>query len=523
MTQYKRPDETVFASGAKTGEVENFPDIARGWGVSFDQTNGIPPMEWFNALFKRNDEALRYLMQRGIAEWSATEDYSVGAHVQEGGKVWKAKATSLGKRPSSSPSEWGEAALTRESITALIQEQLGGIGIKGRVRAASTDNLTLSGLQVVDGVNLLDGDRVLVKNQSAAKDNGIYLVTTGPWTRTPDADTSAEMTPGLLVAVEQGNSQADSLWQLVTDGPINLGTTSLGFEMVFGRNLVSAASYDIVTVNNRGLVVGGAPRQVITVSSDVTLAASQMSLIVIDASAGPRTVTLPASNPVLGVVDVIVRRLDNTANRLVVQAANGDRVRFHTHLNKSGYPFFTLMGAGDYWHLRSDGSGGWYPVNRLDNTALGEITMETSTILRPGGWGIPHGVLYSRAELPWLWDYAQISGLLVPEEARVTMEGGWTSGDGITNFRGPDVRAEFLRFLDNGRSIDLNRVAGSSQRETTFASIVDVAGGITHQDAQSVSPGPAISAPGVERYWRQASWVGVRVRNIAYPGRIKLI
>ncbi|KIV64334.1 MULTISPECIES: gp53-like domain-containing protein [Pseudomonadaceae] len=123
MTQYKRPDETVFASGAKTGEVENFPDIARGWGVSFDQTNGIPPMEWFNALFKRNDEALRYLLQRGIAEWSATEDYPVSAHVQESGKVWKAKVASLGKQPSVNPSEWVETALTRDALKVLIQEQ----------------------------------------------------------------------------------------------------------------------------------------------------------------------------------------------------------------------------------------------------------------------------------------------------------------------------------------------------------------------------------------------------------------
>ncbi|MEE2496982.1 hypothetical protein, partial [Pseudomonas aeruginosa] len=65
MTQYKRPDEAVFASGAKPGELEAFPDIARGWGVAFEQTAGIPPMEWFNALFKRTDEAIRYLMQRG--------------------------------------------------------------------------------------------------------------------------------------------------------------------------------------------------------------------------------------------------------------------------------------------------------------------------------------------------------------------------------------------------------------------------------------------------------------------------
>ena len=63
MTHYSRPDELVFASGAKPGEVQGFPDIPRGWGVAYDQTAGIPPMEWFNALFKRGDEGLRYLLQ----------------------------------------------------------------------------------------------------------------------------------------------------------------------------------------------------------------------------------------------------------------------------------------------------------------------------------------------------------------------------------------------------------------------------------------------------------------------------
>ncbi|WP_165679539.1 phage tail protein, partial [Metapseudomonas otitidis] len=71
-------------------------------------------------------EGLRYLLQRGIADWSATEDYPVDAHVQEGGKVWKAKVANLGKRPSVNPGEWVETALTREALKALIQEQLGG-------------------------------------------------------------------------------------------------------------------------------------------------------------------------------------------------------------------------------------------------------------------------------------------------------------------------------------------------------------------------------------------------------------
>lgn len=108
MTQYKRPDEAVFASGAKPGELEAFPDIARGWGVAFEQTAGIPPMEWFNALFKRTDEAIRYLMQRGVAEWSASESYPVGAIVQYAGRAWMAVQANGNSAPDSSSAYWQE-------------------------------------------------------------------------------------------------------------------------------------------------------------------------------------------------------------------------------------------------------------------------------------------------------------------------------------------------------------------------------------------------------------------------------
>lgn len=240
MTQYKRPDETVFASGAKTGEVENFPDIARGWGVSFDQTNGIPPMEWFNALFKRNDEALRYLLQRGIAEWSATEDYPVGAHVQEAGKVWRAKISNLGRKPSLSPAEWGEAALTVDAVNMLLQEQFSNLGLKERVRVATTTNIVLSGMQIIDGLALTPGDRVLVKDQVNEKENGIYIAAYDGWFRSKDADTSFKMTPGMLITVEAGNTFEDTVWGLTTCGPIVLGTTSLIFELMVSTTATQA-------------------------------------------------------------------------------------------------------------------------------------------------------------------------------------------------------------------------------------------------------------------------------------------
>lgn len=168
MTQYTRPDELVFASGAKPGELQSFPDIPRGWGVTFDQTTGIPPMEWFNSLFKRSDEAVRYLLQRGIGEWSTTEDYPIGAHVQEGGKVWKAKAANVGKRPSITPTEWVETALTRDALKALIQEQLGGgtLNFGQWLWSAATSGAPASGYLALNNVAPANATALLIAKAS---------------------------------------------------------------------------------------------------------------------------------------------------------------------------------------------------------------------------------------------------------------------------------------------------------------------------------------------------------------------
>lgn len=131
MAIYNKPDENVFASNAKQGEVSNFPDIGRGWGVSFDQTGGIPPMEWFNFLFKRNDEKFGYLFQRGLSEWSATQSYPEGALVQYKNLTYKAKRANTNKKPDEAQSSdwqrWGftqselkSATLTESGITQLL-------------------------------------------------------------------------------------------------------------------------------------------------------------------------------------------------------------------------------------------------------------------------------------------------------------------------------------------------------------------------------------------------------------------
>lgn len=131
MAIYNKPDESVFASNAKQGEVNNFPDIGRGWGISFDQTGGIPPMEWFNFLFKRTDEKFGYLFQRGLSEWSETQEYPIGALVQYKNSTYKAKRANTNKKPDQADSldwqRWGftqselkSATLTESGITQLL-------------------------------------------------------------------------------------------------------------------------------------------------------------------------------------------------------------------------------------------------------------------------------------------------------------------------------------------------------------------------------------------------------------------
>jgi len=146
---------------------------------------------------------------------------------------------------------------TRSYVDTAVTAELAKLDIKQSVLAATTDPNPLIGAQDIDGVIVPMGARVLVKNQVDARSNGIYVVGPGAWQRAADADASLEVTPGMLVTVEQGTVNGDSVWQLVSDGPVVLGTTGLTFEMAVGRTSLPAGTYRSVTVDKRGRVVGG--------------------------------------------------------------------------------------------------------------------------------------------------------------------------------------------------------------------------------------------------------------------------
>ena len=102
-----------------------------------------------------------------------------------------------------------------------------GISWKEPVRTASTANLTLSGTQTVDGVALVAGDRVLVKDQSTQANNGIYVVAAGAWSRAPDADTWDELVSALLF-VESGGQAGAAFYCPIQPGG-TLGVTAITF------------------------------------------------------------------------------------------------------------------------------------------------------------------------------------------------------------------------------------------------------------------------------------------------------
>lgn len=120
---------------------------------------------------------------------------------------------------------------TRQYVDETTADAINRQDAKQSVLVATTGPIQLAGSPTVDGVVVPLASRVLVKDQAQAKDNGIYL-TADIWKRTTDADSSAKVTPGLLVAVEQGAVNADTLWLLSTDGAIILGTTALTFKSV---------------------------------------------------------------------------------------------------------------------------------------------------------------------------------------------------------------------------------------------------------------------------------------------------
>lgn len=116
-------------------------------------------------------------------------------------------------------------AANKAYVLATAQSAASGLSVKDAVVVATTANITLSGLQTIDGVSVTGGQRVLVKNQSNAALNGIYNANSGAWVIANDSVTG-ELLSGSLVLSVQGTTQSGTQWYLTTPDPITVGTTN---------------------------------------------------------------------------------------------------------------------------------------------------------------------------------------------------------------------------------------------------------------------------------------------------------
>lgn len=120
-----------------------------------------------------------------------------------------------------------DATLKSAFAGSLVVPNASDLAWIAPVRVATTANITLVGLQAIDGVTVAGGDRVLVKNQSDPTQNGIYIVSTGAWTRAPDANTNSQLVQGRSVLVAQGAANLFTRWTLSTANPIAIGLSAI--------------------------------------------------------------------------------------------------------------------------------------------------------------------------------------------------------------------------------------------------------------------------------------------------------
>jgi hypothetical protein len=135
-------------------------------------------------------------------------------------------------------------AATKFYVDSVAQ----GLDVKASVVAGTTGNITLSGAQTIDGVSIVAGNRVLVKSQTNAAENGIYVASNTSWSRSADANTWDELVSAYTF-IEEGSTYADTGWVCTVNAGGTLGTTPVTWSQFSGAGTYQAGTGLTLTGN----------------------------------------------------------------------------------------------------------------------------------------------------------------------------------------------------------------------------------------------------------------------------------
>lgn len=163
---------------------------------------------------------------------------------------------------------------------SYVDQAVAGLRTRVIAECASTGNVNISNAleagDAIDGVTLVAGDRVLLKDQSTASQNGLYLAVAngaGAASRDPEHDTIAELSGGMIV-VNQGSTNDNKIFLCTTDNTGSVGSTSITYTVVTPSNSGTVTQIGIADSGAGEFTVGNTP---ITSSGNITLAINSIA------------------------------------------------------------------------------------------------------------------------------------------------------------------------------------------------------------------------------------------------------
>jgi len=254
-----------------------------------------------------------------------------------------------------------------------------GLDVKNSVKAATTANITLSNTQTIDGVALSVGDRVLVKDQTTASQNGIYVVASSSWTRATDADAPAELNPGTFVFVEQGTVNDNTGFVVVSDSVVTIGTDDINWTLFSASGTLIAGNG--LSKNGYTLEVNVAGSGGIELSSDALQLKSTIAGTGLDYASGVLSLETTLAGAGLtytaGVIDL------NVATNGGLELDGSDNLQLKSTVAGTGLTLtsgvLNVIGTADRITANADSID-------IASTYVGQNTITTLGTITTGTW-----------------------------------------------------------------------------------------------------------------------------------------